>query len=76
MIHIKLDINSADAKALCTLPGVGKSLAQAIISDRGARGTFGRAADLRRVPNSKPFERNRLLYVAFSRAAQRLVVYG
>jgi exodeoxyribonuclease-5 len=26
--------------------------------------------------NSKPFERNRLLYVAFSRAAKRLVVYG
>lgn len=26
--------------------------------------------------NSKAFERNRLLYVAFSRAARRLVVYG
>ncbi len=26
--------------------------------------------------NDKPFERNRLLYVAYSRAARRLVVYG
>lgn len=45
-----VNINAADAKALCTLPGVGRSLAQAIISDREARGVYTRPDDLRRVP--------------------------
>lgn len=45
-----IDLNTADAKALRSLPGVGAALAQAIISDREARGAYVRVSDLRRVP--------------------------
>lgn len=44
------NINTADAKTLRRLPGVGQALAQAILSDRSARGAYARAEELRRVP--------------------------
>lgn len=49
-----VNLNTADAKALRSLPGVGAALAQAIISDREARGAYATASDLRRVPGVGP----------------------
>ena len=46
----KIDINTADAKLLETLPGIGESRAQAIISHRDEHGPFKRVDDIVAVP--------------------------
>jgi competence protein ComEA len=45
----KVNINTADVKALMTLQGVGRSLAEKIVQYRDAHGPFRKAADLRKV---------------------------
>lgn len=49
-----VNINSAGADELEALPGIGPSKAQAIVSDRGAHGTFTSIDDLDRVPGIGP----------------------
>lgn len=44
-----IDVNTADAATLEALPGVGPSLAQAIVADRAQHGPFRSVADLNRV---------------------------
>ncbi|MDE2823898.1 MAG: ComEA family DNA-binding protein, partial [Chloroflexota bacterium] len=46
----KVDINTADAKLLETLPGIGETRAQAIISHRDEHGPFKRVDDIVAVP--------------------------
>ena len=46
-------INSADVAALCTLPGIGESRAQDIISYREANGGFGACEDIMKVSGIK-----------------------
>lgn len=46
----KIDINSADAAALDTLPGVGPATAAKIVADREANGPYASVDDLGRVP--------------------------
>ncbi|MYB47714.1 MAG: ComEA family DNA-binding protein [Dehalococcoidia bacterium] len=46
----KIDINTADAKLLETLPGIGETRAQAIISHREEHGPFKRVDDIVAVP--------------------------
>ncbi len=45
----KVDLNTADAGELCTLPGVTQALAQEILIVRERRGSFERVEDLVRV---------------------------
>ena len=45
----KIDLNTADAAALDTLPGVGPATANKIIADRAANGPFVSPEDLMRV---------------------------
>ena len=47
---VRVDLNTAGAEALCTLPGVGESRAQAILSYRAAHGPFAQLSDLLAVP--------------------------
>ena len=49
-----VNINSADASALQTLPGIGPSKAQAIVADRTANGPFADCGDLQRVRGVGP----------------------
>lgn len=49
-----VDINSADATALETLPGVGPSTAAKIIADREANGPFASVDDLTRISGIGP----------------------
>lgn len=49
-----VDINTADAALLDTLPGVGPATAQKIISDREANGPFASTEDLGRVSGIGP----------------------
>lgn len=49
-VGYRVDLNHADAATLCLLPGVGPSLAQRILDDRNARGSFASPDDLERVP--------------------------
>ncbi len=49
-----VNINTADATALDTLPGVGPSTAQKIVADREANGPFGSPEDLGRVSGIGP----------------------
>lgn len=49
-----VDINSADAALLDTLPGVGPSTAAKIVADRAANGRFATVDDLARVPGIGP----------------------
>lgn len=49
-----VNINTADAAALETLPGVGPSKAAAILDDRGRNGPFASCADLQRVAGIGP----------------------
>ena len=44
-----IDINTADAAALQTLPGIGKTKAEAIIAHREANGLFATVDDLQNV---------------------------
>jgi len=46
----KVDINTADAAQLTTLPGIGEGTAKAIVEYREANGTFAAVADLAKVP--------------------------
>ena len=46
----KVDINSADAKLLETLPGIGETRAEAIIQHREEHGPFRRVDDIVAVP--------------------------
>ena len=48
-----VNINTADAAALCTLPGVGESRAADIISYREANGGFESFEDIMKVPGIK-----------------------
>lgn len=45
----KVNINTATAEQLDTLPGIGESTAQKIIADREANGPFASVEDLKRV---------------------------
>jgi competence ComEA-like helix-hairpin-helix protein len=45
----KVNINTADAKALTSLSGVNRSLAEKIVKYRDEHGAFKKAEDLRRV---------------------------
>ena len=45
----KVNINTADVKALMTLSGVGRSLAEKIVKYRDEHGEFKKATDLRKV---------------------------
>ncbi len=49
-----LDLNSADAAAFDTLPGVGPATAAKIVADREANGPFARVEDLGRVAGIGP----------------------
>lgn len=49
-----IDLNSADAAALDSLPGVGPSTAQKIVADREANGRFASVEDLGRVSGIGP----------------------
>lgn len=48
-----ININTADAAALCTLPGIGESRAQDIISYREANGGFESCEDIMKVSGIK-----------------------
>lgn len=48
-----VNINTADAAALCTLPGIGESRAADIIAYREAHGAFGSIEDIMKVPGIK-----------------------
>ena len=50
----KVDINTADAKLLETLPGIGETRAQAIIHHREEHGPFKRVDDIVAVPGIGP----------------------
>ena len=45
----QVDLNTAGLDALCTLPGVGKKRARAILEDRAANGPYERVEDVTRV---------------------------
>lgn len=45
----KINLNTADAEALQTLPGIGEKRAQAILDDREANGPFRIPEDITRV---------------------------
>jgi len=49
-----VDINTADATALGTLPGIGPSKAAAIIEDRTSKGPFASCEELSRVSGIGP----------------------
>jgi competence protein ComEA len=49
-----IDVNQASAAELSLLPGVGPSLAAAIVADRESRGAFRRPHDLDRVRGIGP----------------------
>jgi|MudIll2142460700_1097286.scaffolds.fasta_scaffold71533_2 competence ComEA-like helix-hairpin-helix protein len=49
-----LDLNTADARALAALPGIGAELAARIVAERAARGPFASPEELRRVPGIGP----------------------
>lgn len=55
-----IDLNTADARALERLPGVGPALAAKIIADREAKGPFRRVDDLDRVSGIGPATVERL----------------
>jgi competence protein ComEA len=53
-LFAKVDINSADAKTLQSLPGIGPAKAEAIIEWREANGGFQHARDLQSVNGIGP----------------------
>ena len=46
----RVDLNTADQAALCTLPGVGEKRAQALLEYRGSHGPFRSAEQAAEVP--------------------------
>ena len=50
----KVNINSATATQLDTLPGIGPTTARAIISYRQSKGPYSRVEDLLNVPGIGP----------------------
>lgn len=48
--YVRVDLNTANVDALCTLPGVGESRARAIVEYRQQYGPFGQVADAANVP--------------------------
>jgi len=50
----RLNLNTADVRALTALPGVGRKTAQRIVDDRVAHGPFARVAALVRVKGIGP----------------------
>ncbi len=51
--NTKVNINTADAVQLMTLPGIGQSKANSIIEYRNANGTFKTIEDLMKIPGIK-----------------------
>lgn len=49
-----LNVNTANAERLQTLPGIGPALAERIVADREAHGPFRTPEDLLRVPGIGP----------------------
>ena len=49
-----LNVNTANAKDLQALPGIGPALAERIVADREDRGLFRTPEELRRVPGIGP----------------------
>lgn len=56
----RLDVNTAPAESLATLPGIGPVLAARIVADRAAHGPFAGLADLQRVRGIGPRLASRL----------------
>ncbi len=54
VLALPLDPNRASDSALSHLPGLGPSLARAIVAYRAANGPFGDVEDLARVPGIGP----------------------
>ncbi|MGN0663294.1 MAG: ComEA family DNA-binding protein [Faecalibacterium sp.] len=50
MESVRVELNTAGQKALCTLPGIGEKRARAIIEDRLRNGPYRELSDLLRVP--------------------------
>lgn len=48
-VSAKVDINTANAQELATLPGIGPSIAQRIVDHRQAQGPFKSIEDLKSV---------------------------
>ena len=48
--YTRVDLNTADVDALCTLPGVGPRNAQAILDYRAQYGPFAQVEDAAQVP--------------------------
>lgn len=48
--YTQVELNTADAEALCTLPGVGPHIAQAILDYRAQNGPFTQVEDAAQVP--------------------------
>lgn len=48
--YTQVELNTADADALCTLPGVGPRNAQAILDYRAQYGPFAQVEDAAQVP--------------------------
>lgn len=61
-----VDINTADAALLCTLPGIGEARARVIIDYREQNGPFEKIEDIMRVPGIKES--------AFAKLKSRIVV--
>ncbi len=57
---VRLDLNSATAAQLESLPGIGPRRAEDIVADRAARGPFESVDDLDRVPGIGPRTLERL----------------
>ncbi|MFT4626624.1 MAG: competence protein ComEA [Myxococcota bacterium] len=54
LVALPIDLNTADATALASIPGVGATTAEAIVADRAARGPFDLVQDLARVSGIGP----------------------
>ena len=48
-----IDLNTADKKTLCTLPGIGEEKAEAVIAYRTENGPFSSAEEIMKVPGIK-----------------------